>query len=181
MFSLEKKNKKWPTKKRLIFKLHSQYFFAKISWTGLLVSRIDWCEGYWCGSTYMVVSSKTGKKWFFGVFLGCFWAYLRQPHDHIGWATPMPLASINSTNQKDQSMKFLRKNIENWWRWKTSFFIVSHFEFFFPKKKNCLCFFPMKTTLAFIWGLIFFCTIDGFLRILEKTSSELICTRLYVH
>ena len=26
---------------------------------------------------------------------------------------------------------------------------------------------------------IFFCTIDGFFRILEKTSSELICTRLY--
>ena len=106
---IRKKNKKWPTKKRLIFKLHSQYFFAKISWTGLLVSRIDWCEGYWCGSTYMVVSSKTGKKWFFGVFLGCFWAYLRQPHDHIGWAVPMPFASINPIHPRTNLRNFHEK------------------------------------------------------------------------
>ena len=32
------------------------------------------------------------------VFLGCFWAYVGQPHDQIDWATPMPVASINSTN-----------------------------------------------------------------------------------
>ena len=41
---------------------NSQYFFAKI---GPCVSRINWCEGDWCSSTYMVirmsdVSSKTG-------------------------------------------------------------------------------------------------------------------------
>ena len=48
------------------------------------------------------------------------------------------------------------------------FFLVSHFEFF------CCCFFLMKTTLAFIRGIIFFCNMDGFFRILEKTSSELI-------
>ena len=52
---------------------NSQYFFLKISWIGPWVSRIDWCEGHWCGSTYMVVrlsdiSSKTGKKCIFGVF-----------------------------------------------------------------------------------------------------------------
>ena len=33
---------------------------------------------------------------------------------------------------------------------------------------------------AFIWGIIHFCTMDGFFRILENTSSELICTRLYL-
>ena len=32
-------------------------------------------------------------------------------------------------------------------------FLVSHFELFFFIKKNC--FFPMKTTLVFIWGIIF--------------------------
>ena len=42
-------------------------FFSRISWIGSWVSRIDWCERHWCGSTYMVerlsnVSSKTGKK-----------------------------------------------------------------------------------------------------------------------
>ena len=38
-----------------------------ISWIGPWVSRIDWCEGHWWGSTYMVVrlpdiSSKIAKK-----------------------------------------------------------------------------------------------------------------------
>ena len=51
----------------------SQYFFMKISWIGPWVSRIDWCEGHWYGSTYMAVRlsdicSKTGKKCIFGVF-----------------------------------------------------------------------------------------------------------------
>ena len=31
----------------------------------------------------------------------------------------------------------------------------------------------------FIWGIIFFCTMDGFSRILEKKLSKLLCTRLY--
>jgi hypothetical protein len=43
------------------------------------------------------VSSKTGKNAFF-VFLGCFCAYVGQPHNHIGWATSMSFASINPTN-----------------------------------------------------------------------------------
>ena len=43
---------------------NSQNFFPKISWIGRWVSRIDWCEGHRCGSTYMAVrlsdiSSKT--------------------------------------------------------------------------------------------------------------------------
>ena len=54
-----------------------QYFFAKISEIGPWISRIDWCEGHWCGSTYIVmrlsdISSKTGKKCIFGVFR-LFW------------------------------------------------------------------------------------------------------------
>ena len=62
----EKKNKNWQIKKHFpappILNI-----FMKISWIGPWVSRIDWCEGHWCGSTYMVmrlsdISSKTGKK-----------------------------------------------------------------------------------------------------------------------
>ena len=57
-------------------------------------------------------------------------------------------------------------------------FLGDHFDFFFFfSKKNC--FILLKRPKAFIWGIIFFCTMDGFFRILEKTSSELICTRLY--
>ena len=45
---------------------NSQNFLVKITWICPWVSRIDWWEGYWCSSTYMVerlfnVSSKTGK------------------------------------------------------------------------------------------------------------------------
>ena len=52
---------------------NSQYFFIKISWIGPWVSRINWCEGHWYGSTSMVVrlskiSSKIGKKCIFCVF-----------------------------------------------------------------------------------------------------------------
>ena len=53
-------------KKSAFFKIpNSQNFFAKISQIRPLVSRIDWCKGHQCGSTYMAVrlsdiSSKTG-------------------------------------------------------------------------------------------------------------------------
>ena len=63
--------------------------------------RIDWCEEHWCGSTYIVVrlsdiSSKTGKKYIFGVlFLGCFGTYAALPYNQIGWARSMPFTSIN--------------------------------------------------------------------------------------
>ena len=43
-------------KKTELFKItNSQNIFVKISWIGPWVSRIDWCEGHWCSSTYMVV------------------------------------------------------------------------------------------------------------------------------
>ena len=34
----------------------------------------------------------------FSVLLGCFWAFVRQPHSHIRWATSMPFSSFNPTN-----------------------------------------------------------------------------------
>ena len=44
---------------------------------------------------------------------------------------------------------------------------------------NFFCFILLKRPKAFMWGIIFFCTMDVFFRILGKTSSELICTLLY--
>ena len=38
---------------------------------------------------------------------------------------------------------------------------------------------PMKNNLA-VHTIFFFCTMDGFFRILEKTSFHLLCTRLYL-
>ena len=44
-------------KKTEFFKIAiSQNFFVKISQIGPCVSRIDWCEGHWCGSTYMALN-----------------------------------------------------------------------------------------------------------------------------
>ena len=73
-------------------------------------------------------------------------------------------------------MKFSQKNWELG-ELENTIFLGGHFEFFFSKKNRII---SMKTSSPFIWGLIYFCTMDGFFRIFEKTSSELICTRLYM-
>ena len=42
-------------------------------------------------------------------FFGNFWAYVGQPHDHIGWAPSMPFASINPTNPRTNPWNFHEK------------------------------------------------------------------------
>ena len=77
-------------------------------------------------------------------------------------------------------MKFPWKNIENWRSWKMRFFWGGHFEF---SKSAILNFFLLHISekpSPFIWGIIFFCTMDGFSRILEKKGGGLLCTRLYL-
>ena len=86
----------------------SQYFFMNISWIGPWVSRVEWCQGHWCGSIYLVVrlsdvSSKIGKTCIFCVFmpfLGLYWTA----------SQPDMLSHINAQS-KDQSMKFFEKKI----------------------------------------------------------------------
>ena len=43
------------------------------------------------------------------MFLGCFWAYVGQSHNHIGWATLLPFASINSINPRTNPWNFHEK------------------------------------------------------------------------
>ena len=67
-----KKNSKWPTQKNLIFQLRQFSIFLHENFMDW-VSRIDWCKGLWCGSTYMVVrlfdmSSKNRQKMHFLCF-----------------------------------------------------------------------------------------------------------------
>ena len=54
-----KKKLKWPTQKKMSFSTS-----AKFLWIGPWVSRIDWCEGHQCDSTYMAVglSDVSSKK-----------------------------------------------------------------------------------------------------------------------
>ena len=80
---------------------------------------------------------------------------------------------------KDQTIKISWKNIENCRSWKTRFFWGGHFEF---SKSAILIFFLLhlcEKSSPFIWGIIFFCTMDGPSRILKKTSFQFFCTRLY--
>ena len=54
-----------------------------------------------------------------------------------------------------------------------------HFEFFKSAILNFFLLHISEKSSPFIWGIIFFCTMDGFSRILEKRLSALLCTRLY--
>ena len=97
---------------------------------------------------------------------------------HIGWATPMSFASINLTNPQTNQWNFHEKILRIGGAGKWGFFESAILNLFFQRNKNY--FISMKTSRPFIWGIIYFCNMDGFFRILEKTSSKLICTRLYV-
>ena len=59
------------------------------------------------------------------------------------------------------------------------FFLNGHFEFFLSKI-FFLMFISNEKNLGFHMNYHFFCTMNGFFRILEKRLSELICTRQYV-
>ena len=76
----------------------------------------------------------------FFVFLALFGAYIGQPDSHIGWVTLMPFASINSTNPRTNLWNFGDNCSAFGGSWKTQFFWVGHFEFFFSKKKKIFCF-----------------------------------------
>ena len=52
-----------------------------------------------CSQSFNFEYQKTGIKTQKIIF-AFFWAYVGQSHGHIGWATPMPLAWINPTNQR---------------------------------------------------------------------------------
>ena len=118
---------------------------------------------------------KNRQNMFFCVFLGCFWAYVGQPHrlSHTN-----ALCINQSYLTKNQCRKFLQKNIENW---RNRAFLVSYFDFFskkvlaFPKKSF---FFPMKTTLGFIWGTIFLKFWWSPWFPVQKELPILFCTRL---
>ena len=98
--------------------------FLNILQIGPRISRINWCEGHWYGSIYMVeilsgVSSKTGKKCIF-----CIFRLFLPLCQTASW--PHRLSYINglcinqSYKPKDGSVKFSQKNLENWRFWKTA-------------------------------------------------------------
>ena len=83
------------------------------------------------------------------VFLGCFWAYVGQPQDHIGWATPMPFASINPINWRTNPWNFHEKILRIVGAGKWGFFesAISKKKFLHLNENKC----------QFKWGIIYFC------------------------
>ena len=83
------------------------------------------------GALYMYISAKNTKN----ALLACFWAYVTQPHAHIGWAIPMPFASMNSTNPRTAPWNFHKKilRIGDFEKW--PFFESAILNFIFSKKK----------------------------------------------
>ena len=69
---------------------------------GIGMAQLVWL---WGCPTYAQEQAKNA----FLVFLGCFWAFVGQPHNYIGWARPMPFASINSTNPRTNPWNFHEK------------------------------------------------------------------------
>jgi hypothetical protein len=91
---------------------------------------------------------------------------------------PYRLSHINALQiiqfytSKDQSQKFSRKNIENWRSPENDFCLVFSF-LVFGYWVIFFVFSQWKTPKRFIWGRVYFCTMDGFFRILKKAVSEL--------
>ena len=79
----------------------------------------------------------------FFVLFGCFWAYVGQPHGHIGWATSMSFASINPTNPRTNLRNFCKTILRIGDFEKLCFFESAILIFFF-KKTTYFFFIPMK-------------------------------------
>ena len=105
-------------------------FFFETIWL-----RLDWFLGLmWLnlyGRQAVRCKLKKGLKLPFFVFLALFWAYIGQPDGHISWVTLMPFASINPTNPRTNLWNFGENCSAFWGGWKTQFFWIGHFEFFF--------------------------------------------------
>ena len=67
---------------------------------------------------------------------GHFWAYVGEPHGHIGYATSMPFASINPTNPRTNPWNFGGNC--------SAFGEVEKLSFFESAILNFFCFIPMK-------------------------------------
>ena len=86
------------------------------------------------------------------LLLGCFWAYIRQPHNHIDWATSIPFASINPI---DPRTNLLAKIFWKLAILKNSIFLSRLFwtlkKICFISMKICQRFFDVKDGTKFWW------------------------------
>ena len=99
-----------------------------------------------------------------------FGAYVGQPDSHIVWATVMPFTSIYPIYPRTNLWNFHEKIMRIGRAGKIHFFsftgLFKNIFFIFSQLKS-------KSLRLFIWGSVYFCTLDGFFRILKKALSEL--------
>ena len=139
-FFFEKKNSKWPTQKNWVFQLppKAEQLLPKfhrlvlglvelIDTKGINVTQPIWLSG--CPMQAPKRAKNTKKS-----VLAIFLAYVGQPDGHISWVTLMPFASINPTNPRTNLWNFGDNCSAFGGSWKTQFFWVGHFDFFFQKK-----------------------------------------------
>ena len=76
-------------------------------------------------------------------FSTCFCPYVRQPHDHIGWAELMAFASINPTNPRTNLWNFRENFLRIGDLEKLSFFELAILNFYFAS-------FPWKSAQIYM-------------------------------
>ena len=107
---------------------------------------------------------KKRSKNAFLVILPVFCAYVGQPDDHTQRLRNINALRINlfySSKDWNFREKILRIGRVGKWHF-FGFWLLG-----FSKKNGGFCFFPMKICLAFIWGIIYCCTMNGFFRIID--------------
>ena len=100
-----------------------------------------WLNLYGCEAVWHKLENrqKMQAKNAFFVFLGHFWANVRQSHDHIGWATSIPSPSIWATSIPFPSIvpiqgpipEIFTKKYGELAVLKISVFWIGHFDYFF--------------------------------------------------
>ena len=98
------------------------------------------------------MAKHTKKK----AILALFWAYVGQPEGHIGWVTLTPFSSINSTNPRTNLGNFGDNCSAFGSTWKSQFFRVGHFEFFFSNFFSNFFFFFFFFFIFFFFASFFF-------------------------
>ena len=97
------------------------------------------------------------------VFFACFWAFVGQPHSHIGWAKSMPFTSINSTNPMTSPYNFHKKILRIGNFKKHCFFELAIFELMSDSVNEF--YYPMDRSMKFsqknienwqFWKMAFF-------------------------
>ena len=131
---------KWPTQKNWVFQPPPKAEQLPPKFHGLVLGLVELIDAKgiglaqpiwpWDCPTWAQKRPKNTKNAYFG----CFRPFVGQPHDHIGWASSMPFASINPTNPRTNPWNFGGNCSAFGGGWKTQFFWVGHFEF--KKKKK---------------------------------------------